>query len=224
MEDVERDITLLPSQFVAHGVRFEGGIYNKPLPDGFTYADVASAMEGATVVMLNAGFLVPKLAAVSLAMVEASRLPVWLNVYLSRPGLQQSTQLHTDKQDVRAPLPRAPRPHPSQPHPSQPHPSPPSPPKTSAPTRPHAHALSRPHGLSPLAPTRPSRPSRPRVRARTGAAGAVNGPQAMARLQADAPRRRARARPVCARQGDRPDHGAARRPADRHGDGARDHM
>ncbi|KAL3905067.1 MAG: hypothetical protein SGPRY_011047 [Prymnesium sp.] len=100
MADVERDVSLLPAQFLAHGVRYEGGIYNKPLPEGFTYDDVAAAMEGATVVMLNAGFLVPKLARVSLAMLEASGLPIWLNVYLSRPGLVQSTQLHTDKQDV----------------------------------------------------------------------------------------------------------------------------
>ena len=45
-------------------------------------------------------FLVPKLARVSLAMLEASGLPIWLNVYLSKPGLKRSTQLHTDKQDV----------------------------------------------------------------------------------------------------------------------------
>jgi hypothetical protein len=100
MHDVERDITLLPPQFVAHGVTVDGGIFNKPFPDGFTFADVDAAMEGATVVMLNAGFLVPKLARVSLAMLEASQLPIWLNVYLSKPGLTRSTQLHTDKQDV----------------------------------------------------------------------------------------------------------------------------
>ena len=49
-------------------------------------------------VMLNAGFVVPKLARISLAMLEACQLPIWLNVYLSKPGLQRSTQLHTDKQ------------------------------------------------------------------------------------------------------------------------------
>ena len=100
MADVARDVTRLPPQFVAHGVVANGGIYNKPLADGFTFADVDSAMDGATVVMLNAGFLVPKLARVSLAMVDAAQLPVWLNVYLSKPGLTRSTQLHTDKQDV----------------------------------------------------------------------------------------------------------------------------
>ena len=100
MADVKRDVTLLPPQFVAHGVRHAGGIYNRHVADGFSFADVDSAMEAATVVLLNAGFLIPKLSAISLAMVEAARLPVWLNVYLSRPGLSQSTQLHTDKQDV----------------------------------------------------------------------------------------------------------------------------
>ena len=100
MEDVERDVTLLPPQFVAHGITVDGGIFNKPFDEGFTFADVDRAMDGATVVMLNAGFLVPKLARVSLAMLEASQLPIWLNVYLSKPGLTRSTQLHTDKQDV----------------------------------------------------------------------------------------------------------------------------
>ena len=57
MEDVERDVTRLPPQFVAHGVDYEGGIYNKPMEAGFTYADVDAAMDGATVVMLNAGFV-----------------------------------------------------------------------------------------------------------------------------------------------------------------------
>ena len=100
MEDVERDITLLPPQFVAHGVTVDGGIFNKPFSAGFTFSDVDAAMDGATVVMLNAGFLVPALARVSLAMLEASQLPIWLNVYLSKPGLTRSTQCHTDKQDV----------------------------------------------------------------------------------------------------------------------------
>ena len=49
-------------------------------------------------VLLNAGFLIPKLAAISLAMLEATRLPIWMNVYLSKPGLTTSTQLHTDTQ------------------------------------------------------------------------------------------------------------------------------
>ena len=100
MADVERDVTRLPPMFVAHGVRHEGGIYNSPMAEGFGYEAVAAAMEGATVVLLNAGFLIPKLAAVSLAMLEATLLPIWLNVYLSRPGLARSTQLHTDLQDV----------------------------------------------------------------------------------------------------------------------------
>ena len=100
MADVERDCTRMPPQFVASGVRHEGGIYNKPFAPGFTFADVDERMDAATVVLLNAGFLVPKLASVSLAMLEASALPIWLNVYLSKPGLTMSTQLHTDKQDV----------------------------------------------------------------------------------------------------------------------------
>ena len=100
MADVARDITLLPPQFVAHGVEANGGIYNKPFSEGFTFSDVDAAMDGATVVMLNAGFLVPKLARVSLAMLEATQLPIWTNVYLSKPGLKRSTQRHTDKQDV----------------------------------------------------------------------------------------------------------------------------
>ena len=100
MADVERDVTRMPPQFVAHGVEYQGGIYNRPMVDGFTFAEVAEAMDGATVVMLNAGFLVPKLAEVSLAMLEATGLPIWLNVYISKVGLTRSTQCHTDKQDV----------------------------------------------------------------------------------------------------------------------------
>jgi len=100
MRDVERDITQLPPQFVAHGMQWGNGIYNKPMDAGFSYSDVAKTMEQATVVMLNAGFIVPALAQVSLAMLEATQLPIWTNVYLSRKGLTRSTQLHTDQQDV----------------------------------------------------------------------------------------------------------------------------
>ena len=76
MEDVARDVTRLPPQFVAHGVEYQGGIYNKPMAEGFAFADVDEAMATATVVMLNAGFLAPKLAEVSLAMLEATDLPI----------------------------------------------------------------------------------------------------------------------------------------------------
>ena len=55
MDDVARDVTLLPPGFVAHGVEANGGIFNKALSEGFTFADVDAAMDGATVVMLNAG-------------------------------------------------------------------------------------------------------------------------------------------------------------------------
>lgn len=27
-------------------------------------------------------------------------MPIWLNVYMTKPGLKRSTQLHTDMQDV----------------------------------------------------------------------------------------------------------------------------
>ena len=81
-------------------MQWGNGIYNKPMDNGFSYDDVQRTMSGATVVMLNAGFVVPSLARISLAMLEATRLPIWLNVYLTRPGLERSTQLHTDKQDV----------------------------------------------------------------------------------------------------------------------------
>eukprot|EP00965_Chrysotila_dentata_P027064 898271-Pleurochrysis_carterae.AAC.1 len=100
MGDVERDVSMLPAQFVAHGMQWGNGIYNKPMDAGFSFEDVSRTMSGATVVMLNAGFIVPSLAKVSLATLEATRLPIWLNVYLTRPGLASSTQLHTDKQDV----------------------------------------------------------------------------------------------------------------------------
>lgn len=100
MADVEADVTLLPPQFVAHGMRWGDGIYNKPMDSGFSFKDVSRTMSGATVVMLNAGFIVPSLAQISLAMLEATSMPIWLNVYLTRPGLSSSTQLHTDKQDV----------------------------------------------------------------------------------------------------------------------------
>ena len=85
MEDVERDVTLMPPQFVASGVRYQGGIYNQPFTAGFTFADVDARMDSATVVLLNAGFLIPKLAAISLAMLEATRLPIWMNVTRTRP-------------------------------------------------------------------------------------------------------------------------------------------
>ena len=49
MADVERDVTRLPPMFVAHGVRHEGGIYNSPMQEGFSYESVAAAMEDATV-------------------------------------------------------------------------------------------------------------------------------------------------------------------------------
>ena len=100
MADVHRDVTLLPPQFVAHGVQWGEGIFNKPMEEGFSADDVDKTMDAATVVMLNAGFVVPTLAHVSLAMIDATQLPIWLNVYLSKPGLARSTQLHTDKQDV----------------------------------------------------------------------------------------------------------------------------
>lgn len=100
MEDVARDVGRLPPQFVASGIRYEGGIYNQPFEEGFTYADVDERMDSATVVLLNGGFCVPKLAAISRAILDATQLPIWTNVYLSKPGLATSTQLHTDKQDV----------------------------------------------------------------------------------------------------------------------------
>ena len=100
MADVERDVTRMPPQFVASGVRHQGGIYNQPFQPGFGFPDVDARMDSATVVLLNAGFCIPKLAAVSLAMLEVTRLPIWMNVYLSKPGLATSTQLHTDTQDV----------------------------------------------------------------------------------------------------------------------------
>lgn len=104
MSDVEAYVTLMPPQFVASGVRWEQdgvvGIYNQPFADMFTFADVDARMDNATVVLLNAGFCIPALAAVSKAMLEATQLPIWLNVYLSKRGLATSTQLHTDKQDV----------------------------------------------------------------------------------------------------------------------------
>ena len=92
MADVHRDVTLLPPQFVAHGVQWGEGIFNKPMEEGFSADDVDKTMDAATVVMLNAGFVVPTLAHVSLAMIDATQLPIWLNVYLSKPGLARSTQ------------------------------------------------------------------------------------------------------------------------------------
>ena len=100
MTDVAHDVTRMPPTFVASGVRHNGGIYNQPFASGFTFADLDARMDAATVVLLNAGFLIPKLAAISLAMLEATQLPIWMNVYLSKPGLATSTQLHTDTQDV----------------------------------------------------------------------------------------------------------------------------
>ena len=37
MEDVARDVTRMPPQFVAHGVDYEGGIYNKAMPSPATH-------------------------------------------------------------------------------------------------------------------------------------------------------------------------------------------
>ena len=50
------DVTLMPPQFVASGVRYQGGIYNQPFTAGFSFADVDARMDTATVVLLNAGF------------------------------------------------------------------------------------------------------------------------------------------------------------------------
>ena len=52
MEDVERDVTLMPPQFVASGVRYQGGIYNQPFQEGFSFADLEERMATATVVWL----------------------------------------------------------------------------------------------------------------------------------------------------------------------------
>jgi len=100
MEDVKLAVPYMPGQFTAHGVEAQGGIYNQPFPEDFDFSQLESTMRDSTVVLLNAGFCVPEVAAVAQAALQATQLPIWLNIYLTTPGLVRSTQLHTDKQDV----------------------------------------------------------------------------------------------------------------------------
>ena len=102
VEDVRESVHLIPPQFTARGVVYgeQKGIYNKPFEPGFSMSDIEETMEEATVVLLNAGFCVPALACVAQACLDVFQMPIWLNVYMTKPGLQRSTQLHTDKQDV----------------------------------------------------------------------------------------------------------------------------
>lgn len=100
IDQVLKDSTLLPPQFCASGVQVNGVSFMKGMHPGFTSEAVHEKLQSSTVVMLHGGFVVPTLAHVSLALLEATALPIWTNVYVTRPGLSSSTQLHTDKQDV----------------------------------------------------------------------------------------------------------------------------
>ena len=64
------------------------------------YCDVQEALKSGTVVFNSAGFNIPKLAAVSLAAIDAFGLPNCLNLYLTAAGMRTSAPPHTDKQDV----------------------------------------------------------------------------------------------------------------------------
>mmetsp|Transcript_8349 Transcript_8349/g.17007 ORF Transcript_8349/g.17007 Transcript_8349/m.17007 type:complete len:586 (+) Transcript_8349:78-1835(+) len=100
IEDVAANVGNMPGQFTARGVDHQGGIYNMPFVDGFGFNELSDKMADSTVVMLNAGFCIPDIAAIAQAALTALQLPIWVNVYLTTPGLARSTQLHTDKQDV----------------------------------------------------------------------------------------------------------------------------
>ncbi|KAG8460254.1 hypothetical protein KFE25_004502 [Diacronema lutheri] len=80
------------------------GAWALDLPEGddarIDPAAVADALSSSTVVLNSAGFFIAPLAAIALSMADAFELPVWLNMYLTRPGQLLSTQLHTDLQDV----------------------------------------------------------------------------------------------------------------------------
>ena len=64
------------------------------------WIDVRAALDDGTVVFNSAGGLIPKLAAFSLAALDAFELPNCLNLYLTGRGVATSAPPHTDKQDV----------------------------------------------------------------------------------------------------------------------------
>ena len=87
----------------------EGGWKMAPVsqPRGASYADakmryvdVEASLRKGTVVFNSAGAHIPKLAAVSLAALDALSLPTCLNLYLTGHGVPVSAPPHTDKQDV----------------------------------------------------------------------------------------------------------------------------
>lgn len=65
-----------------------------------TLEDVESALEKGTVIFNSAGAHIPKLAAPTLASVDATALPNAVNMYVTAPGKRTSAPPHTDKQDV----------------------------------------------------------------------------------------------------------------------------
>lgn len=64
------------------------------------WAEVEHALEAGTVVFNSAGFSVASLAEACDAAMGAFKLPVGVNVYLTRPATAQSAPPHTDRQDV----------------------------------------------------------------------------------------------------------------------------
>ncbi len=66
------------------------------------FADIEEALKvkSGTVVINSADGFIPKMAGVSLAALNAFKLPVALNMYITNPGQQVSAPPHTDKQDV----------------------------------------------------------------------------------------------------------------------------
>lgn len=65
-----------------------------------TFSDVQAALQQGTVILNAAGAHIPRLAAPTLASVDATHLPCALNLYVTAPDLRTSAPPHTDAQDV----------------------------------------------------------------------------------------------------------------------------
>ncbi len=72
MKNIAEAVMFMPSQFTARGVEFNGGIYNKPFPEGFCFEEVEDTIKKSTVVLLNAGYCVPSVSVISQAALEAT--------------------------------------------------------------------------------------------------------------------------------------------------------
>lgn len=66
------------------------------------FEDIVSSMQdkNGTVVINSAGTIIPEMAKVCLEAIQAFKLPVAINIYMTNAGKEVSAPLHTDKQNV----------------------------------------------------------------------------------------------------------------------------